>query len=123
VGTVGRSDALGGLVLAVLIVACAQIGTPAPSRPGDAPPARPSGAAAVALGWPIASDCAEARLWEALPAVGPQRAAALAAAAKAGVLRDPADLLRVPGIGIKMATALAPRVAWRQLGDGTRERR
>lgn len=111
-----HSDALGGIVLALILLTAGLadggvelIADDALSRPED-------DSIAVSLGWPISPQCGEARVWEALSGIGAARAAALSGAASHGQLRVPADLLRVPGIGIKMAALLAPRVEWARPG-------
>ena len=105
-----RTDALGLLILSLLLHAA----TPRPSdAPAGAAPERPtalSAAEQVRLGWPIAADCADPDAWEALPGIGPALGTRLADAARRGALQRPDDLLRVDGIGTKMASALEPRV-------------
>ncbi|GEM_PF-3555798 len=73
--------------------------------PGDVPPRR-----RVALGLPVPCGTTDPRVFEALPGVGPARGRALAEAARAGALRGPEDLLRIPGFGSKMAARIAPRL-------------
>ena len=120
-GADDRTDAVGGLLLALILgIAVAIAAPPPPSVPADLP-ARPPGVAAVALGWPISAECGDPAAWEALPRIGPARAAALAEHAAGGHLRAPPDLLQVPGIGIKMAALVAPRVAWTTAGPGAEE--
>ena len=83
---------------------------PEPALELPTPPEEP--ALAAGLGWPVPHDCSDAAVWQVLPGIGPARAADLAEAAAAGRLRAPADLLRVPGIGSKLAARLEPRIAW-----------
>lgn len=66
----------------------------------------------VALGLPVPCGSTEPTVFEQLPGVGQSRAAALAAAARAGRLQRPEDLLRIPGFGTKMAARIAPRIDW-----------
>ncbi|MCO4768785.1 MAG: hypothetical protein KDA24_02060 [Deltaproteobacteria bacterium] len=95
-----------GLILAVGILLPSERVTA-----GFEPPDQPDSIAdAVAIGWQIPATCADPLAWEALPAVGPSRAAVLSRAAADGALRSPSDLLQVPGIGIKMAALLTPRI-------------
>jgi hypothetical protein len=101
--------ALGGLILA-LILAPAGWSAPAAAPPVLVAPDPP--AAAAALGWPIAAGETNPAVWQTLPGIGPSRAEVLAAAAAQGSLQQPDDLLRLPGFGIKMAGAVAPRVLW-----------
>jgi hypothetical protein len=65
-----------------------------------------------ALGRRVPASCADAREWESLPRIGPARAIRLAEAAAGGELREPADLLRIDGIGPKMAAGLEPWIEW-----------
>lgn len=109
---VERREALGGLLLGLILagVLAARPGPSPPTSPVLTPPDDPITAAA--FGFPVPADCADPRVWEELPSVGPSRGGALAEAAASGRLREPGDLLRVPGIGTKMAALLAPRVAF-----------
>jgi len=105
-------DALGGAILALTLVVPLLLGGGAEPSSTD-PLLRPQDdIVAVSLGWPVSPTCADVRVWEGLPGIGPVRAARLADAASRGQLRGPVDLLQVPGIGIKMATLLVPRVEW-----------
>ncbi len=107
------SDALGGLLLGLTLCVAFLVTPGAPARISDTPAPRPSALLdAVSLGWPIPASCGDPSVWDALPRVGPARAKALATEAGKGTLQRPADLLRVPGIGTKMAGLLAPRVAF-----------
>mgnify|MGYP002633854212 CR=1 FL=1 len=117
----GRTDALGGLILALLLCVTLQ------AQAGPAPfvsalPALPDDPALqAAFGAPVSSNCDDPRAWEALPGIGPKRADLLADAARQGLLRQPDDLLRVQGIGIKMAAVLAPRVHWQAPASAPRK--
>jgi len=103
-----RTDALGLLILALLLLT---VTARSPVPPAVAPPAAPADVRArVGLGWPIPADCPDPTAWDVLPGIGPTRAARLAEAASAGALRAPDDLLRVRGIGTKMARALQPHI-------------
>ena len=67
----------------------------------------------TALGFPVPDGTSDPDVWDALPGVGPVRARSLAAAAGAGRLRRPADLLQIPGFGTKLSARIAPHIAWR----------
>lgn len=112
-GIDNRDHALGGLVLgiAVLCIVLAPlrehggIDTKSLTRPDDP-------VTAAALGWPVLSTCGDPAVWRSLPAIGATRGQRLAEAASRGAFQGQGDLLQVPGIGIKMAALLAPRVSW-----------
>ncbi len=103
------SWALGGLILALLLLPGLARRAPPPPPPLEPPP---WASAAADLGWPLAPGESDPAAWSSLPGIGPARARALADAARAGELQRPDDLLRVPGFGIKMAAVVAERVAW-----------
>lgn len=105
-----RASAVGGLLLALIVAGVVLWPRPEPSLEIPTPPEDP--VLAAGLGWPVPHDCGDPEAWQALPGIGPTRAADLAEAAAAGRLRAPADLLRVPGIGSKLAARLEPRIAW-----------
>ena len=67
---------------------------------------------AVSLGWPLHATECDPRIWSRLPGIGPVLSRRLAGLAEAGELRYPSDLLRVRGIGPKMATRLEPWIEW-----------
>ncbi len=69
---------------------------------------------ALALGWRLPVGCSDPLVWEALPGVGPSLAARLVRAVERGELLAPSDLLRVRGIGVKMASRLEARLDWRR---------
>ena len=114
-----RDPALGALALALVLIAGAVVGVmvgrsgpdPLPLDPGH-PPEGASATTAAALGWPVRSDQPDPAVWEQLDGVGPELAGRLAAAAREGALRQPSDLLRVRGIGARMADDLAPTIEW-----------
>jgi len=64
------------------------------------------------FGWPVEASEPEVRVWAQLPRIGPVLAGRLVALAERGVLRSPADLLQVRGIGFKMASQLEAWVRW-----------
>ena len=68
--------------------------------------------AAVQFGWSISSRESEPRVWAVVPGVGKVLAVRLAREGALGTLRSPADLLRVRGIGFKMAAQIEPWVEW-----------
>ena len=108
-----RMDALGLLTLASLL--CGALVLTAPEAEPVQPPPSPdrltvSVPQQVVLGWPVPPDCPDPEAWEALPSIGPALGGRLARAAAAGQLTSSADLLRVHGIGSKMAATLARRV-------------
>ena len=111
-----RDAALGLLVLSSFLLLRLLL----PARPSPTPefPDRPADAvAAAAFGFPLDASNPDPAAWRELPGVGPRLAQALALAASEGLLRGPDDLLRVPGIGIKMAADLAPRIRWTDPGS------
>lgn len=107
-------DALGLLTLALILCLLLAAGAPRPVPSGGPPPRLDHDALApaerVALGWPVPADCADPEAWEALPGIGPALGGRLAEAAGRGSLTAAPDLLRVHGIGTKMAATLAHRV-------------
>ena len=108
-----NSDALGGLLLGLTLFVALIVSSTDPAEIPETPAPRPSDLVdAVSLGWPIPASCGEPSVWDALPSVGPARARALAAAGRKGTLQRPSDLLRVPGIGLKITALLTPRVAF-----------
>ncbi len=113
-----RLDALGLLSLAIPLCALLAWNAPRgePRTPPQVDPGALAPAHAVLLGWPVRADCPDAEAWEALPGIGPRLATRLAAAAEQGLLHAPPDLLRVDGIGTKMAAALAQRVEFAPAG-------
>ncbi|MEE2829907.1 MAG: hypothetical protein VX498_12020 [Myxococcota bacterium] len=107
-----------GLSMSGVVLVTAWLGSSQPPVPDFPVPAElPSSHSAVLLGWPVACDEPDPAVWAALSGVGPVRGAALAELAVAGKLRSPTDLLRVRGIGIKMAAQIAPWVRWPSAGD------
>lgn len=114
-----RQGALGPLALALVLTLASGAGfllkrsgrQPVALQPAG-PPAAGGPVAAAALGWRVDSAEPDPRVWEALPGVGPALAGRLAAAAAEGELEEPADLLRVRGIGARMAADLEPRIRW-----------
>ncbi len=120
-----REGAVGAVLLAGLLLAAAA--PPMAPPVDDCPrPARVSGRreqirceggggppeGAVRLLYGLRLDAARAAVsdLEALPGIGPARAAALARARERAPLCGPADLLRVPGIGPVTVRRLAPRL-------------
>jgi hypothetical protein len=67
---------------------------------------------AAALGWPVRSDQPDPGVWRELDGVGPTLAVRPASAAQEGALNAPSDLLRVRGIGARMARDLAGSIEW-----------
>lgn len=67
---------------------------------------------AGSFGWPLSATECSPRAWSKLPGIGPVLARRLASHAEAGYLRYPSDLLRVRGIGSKMAGRLEPWILW-----------
>jgi hypothetical protein len=74
-------------------------------------------AVAVQFGWSISPSEPEPRVWAVLPGVGRVLGTRLARAAALGRLRSPRDLLRVRGIGFKMAAQIEPWVEWPEGAD------
>ena len=68
--------------------------------------------AAVQFGWSISPRESEPKVWAVLPGVGKVLAGRLARQGALGTLRSPPDLLRVRGIGFKMAAQIEPWVEW-----------
>ena len=64
------------------------------------------------FGWSISAGEADPAAWAQLRGVGPVLSGRIAHHAALGLLRSPEDLLRVRGIGIKMASRLEPWVLW-----------
>jgi len=83
------------------------------ARPGAAPAAPPPAVAGVLFGLRVDPNEASPRALEALPGIGPARAAAIARAARTRPFCALEDLERVPGIGpatrARLAGWLAPR--------------
>jgi DNA uptake protein ComE-like DNA-binding protein len=89
----------------------AQVSCAGAERAGPAPP----GAAALLFGRRLDPNVAPARALEALPGIGPARAAAIARAARVRAFCAPEDLERVPGIGPVGRARLA---GWIEVGAG-----
>ena len=68
--------------------------------------------AAVQFGWSISPRESEPKVWSVLPGVGKVLSGRLARQGALGTLRSPPDLLRVRGIGFKMAAQIEPWVEW-----------
>ncbi len=66
----------------------------------------------VRLGWRVACEEGDPTVWEQVPGIGPTLGRRIAAEARAGALQSPRDLLRIRGIGNKMASRLSPWVKW-----------
>lgn len=92
----------------LLALALAAPGRPPPPR--TAGPA-PGGAAGLLFGRPLDPNRAAPAALEALPRIGPARAAAIAAAREGAPFCRLEDLLRVPGIGPHTLAAAAPGLA------------
>jgi hypothetical protein len=73
--------------------------------------APPAGAARLLFGLGIDPNHASARTLEALPGIGPGRAAAIVQEARAHPLCNTRDLERVPGIGPATGARVAPWLA------------
>lgn len=91
----------------------ASVACPASEAPGAG--TAPAGAAALLFGRRLDPNVASPRALEALPGIGPARAAAIARAARARAFCAPADLERVPGIGPVARARLAD---WIEIGAG-----
>jgi DNA uptake protein ComE-like DNA-binding protein len=89
----------------------AGVACPAEPERGALPP----GAAALLFGQRLDPNHATPRALEALPGIGPARAAAIAREARARAFCAPEDLERVPGIGPLRRAALA---GWIEIGAG-----
>jgi len=114
--TVGAS--LLGLILAGITAAAS--GSPSPEvRPPFDFPGREDFAdpgSAQRFGWSISASETDPAVWAQLRGVGPVLARRIADRAALGLLRSPQDLLRVRGIGIKMASRVEPWIFWHREG-------
>ena len=75
---------------------------------------------AVAFGWPISCDEASARVWDQVPGIGTVLAGRLAASAEERLIDSSSSLLRVRGIGPKIALRLDSWVMWSYEDGGCR---
>jgi competence protein ComEA len=83
---------------------------------GSGPPLR--GPARLLFGLPLDPNRADARALQALPGIGPARAAAIVAERGRRPFRDVADLRRVPGIGPVTLRRIDPWLAVAETSGG-----
>lgn len=110
---------LGAAFLGLILCGITALGAPSQSTHKIDPPIDFPGrqdfadsGLAQRFGWSISAGEEDAAAWAQLRGVGPILAGRIAELAALGQLRSPRDLLRVRGIGIKMASRLEPWILW-----------